>query len=199
MAIGLMAGPERPPVMLPSFGLWVLVSMAMPQRVLIKEITSAPAFSASLAIKAMSVTLGDNLTITGRLVAFLTVATNSLVALGSKQKSIPPLDTLGQEMLTSIPLTNGSLFNILVSSSNSLADSPAMLTITGVLYLASVGRRFSKKSLTPLFCRPMELSMPEAVSQIRGGLLPWRGSRVIVLVMIAPSLSRSTNLAASSP
>jgi len=39
---------------------------------------------------------------------------------------------------------------------------------------------------TPTFASPMALSMPDAVSQTRGGGLPGRGSRLSPLVQMPP-------------
>ena len=44
----------------------------------------------------------------------------------------------------------------------------------------------------PSLSKPIELSSPAAVSTVRHGGLPTRGSAVIVLGMTAPSLPRST-------
>src|SRR6185437_8071233 len=66
-AIGLIAGPLKPAVMLEMRGLRVLASMAMPTKVFTSETASAPAFSADLAMAAMLVTLGESFTISGLL------------------------------------------------------------------------------------------------------------------------------------
>ena len=49
----------------------------------------------------------------------------------------------------------------------------------------------------PSLSSPIELSMPPVVSTVRGGGLPMRGSRVIVLGKIPPSRDRSTRPAIS--
>ena len=64
--MGLMAGPESPAVMLAMRGRRVLASMAMARKVLTRETASAPACSATEAISAMEVTLGESLTMIGR-------------------------------------------------------------------------------------------------------------------------------------
>src|SRR5271155_3244768 len=61
--MGRMAGPESPPVTLPSRGRPASTSIAMPRTVLITASASAPAASASRAIPAMSGTLGESFTI----------------------------------------------------------------------------------------------------------------------------------------
>src|SRR3972149_4153032 len=55
------------------------------------------------------------------------------------------------------------------------------------------------KASTPGFCRPIELSIPEGVSEVRGGELPSLGSRVSDLVMRAPRRRRSKKGAYSCP
>jgi len=74
-ATGRMAGPERPPVVLASFGRRVCTSMAIPTSVLMRESASAPASAAALAIARMSVTLGESLGMMGRRVASLAALT----------------------------------------------------------------------------------------------------------------------------
>src|SRR3990172_3355237 len=51
----------------------------------------------------------------------------------------------------------------------------------------------------PSFCRPMELSMLDAHSQIRGGGFPRRGLSVTVFATRAPKLLRSIKLLYSRP
>jgi len=64
--MGLMAGPDKPAVMLAMRGLRVSASMAMATKVLTSEMASAPASCATRAIWAMLVTLGESFTINGR-------------------------------------------------------------------------------------------------------------------------------------
>ena len=53
-------------------------------------------------------------------------------------------------------------------------------TISGTGSSASCGRSLARKPSRPLFGSPIELIIPAGVSQIRCGLLPARGSGVIV-------------------
>src|SRR5947207_14850292 len=76
-AIGLMAGPLNPAVILEMRGLRVSASMAIATNVLTREMASAPAFSADLAIMGILVTLGESFTMRGRREAALQLATNS--------------------------------------------------------------------------------------------------------------------------
>ena len=62
MATGLIAGPDKPPVLLANRGLPVFRSIRIPIKVLIKTSPSAPAASTALAMATISVTLGDNFT-----------------------------------------------------------------------------------------------------------------------------------------
>src|SRR5215475_8614748 len=71
--------------------------------------------------------------------------------------------------------------------------------MTGVLYFCNTGSFALTNASTPTFCRPIALSMPEAVSQTRGPGAPAIGSREIPLVTIPPSLFRSTRWANSTP
>ena len=61
-AIGFTAGPDKPPVIVESTGRLRSASTAIPNRVLIKDMLSAPALSTARAISVISVTLGDSLT-----------------------------------------------------------------------------------------------------------------------------------------
>ena len=53
------------------------------------------------------------------------------------------------------------------------------------------------KASTPSLSNPIELSSPAAVSTVRQGGLPTRGSAVIVLGMTAPNCRRSTRCSIS--
>ena len=65
-AIGLIAGPESPPVLFAMRGRRVSTSIERDKKVLTRDSASAPAFSAQRAICAMEVTLGESFTIRGR-------------------------------------------------------------------------------------------------------------------------------------
>ena len=62
-------------------------SMRMPSRVLMRLTPSAPASSQALAMAAMSVTLGESLTMTGFFVTALTALVTSAAAFGSVPKA----------------------------------------------------------------------------------------------------------------
>src|ERR1700727_1349672 len=96
-AIGLIAGPLKPAVTLDMRGLRALASIAMPTKVLIREIASAPAFSADFAMAAMLVTFGESFTISGRRDAALQLATSSSSSARSVPNTMPPWLVLGQE------------------------------------------------------------------------------------------------------
>src|SRR6266481_1323475 len=100
-AMGLMADPLSPAVTLEMRGLRVSASMAMATKVLTREMASAPAFSADLAMAGMLVTLGESFTINGRRDAALQLATSSSRVARSLPKLIPPCFVLGQETLSS--------------------------------------------------------------------------------------------------
>jgi len=63
-----MAGPESPAKRFLKIGLFESKSTAMPRKVFTREIQSAPACSADIAIEEISLTFGESFTIKGLLV-----------------------------------------------------------------------------------------------------------------------------------
>src|ERR1051325_1057178 len=99
--MGLIAGPLRPAVTFDIRGLRVSALIAIPMKVLIKEMASAPASSADRAIKGTLATLGESFTMSGRDEAALQLATRSASTARSAPNMIPPCLVLGQETLSS--------------------------------------------------------------------------------------------------
>src|SRR5208283_2511891 len=95
-AMGLMAGPDRPPVILLSRGCRVSASIDMARKVLTRLTASAPAPAAILAMWAIEVTLGESLTISGLVEAERARLTRYSSDPGSAPKAMPPACTLGQ-------------------------------------------------------------------------------------------------------
>src|ERR1039458_5447756 len=100
-AMGVLAGPERPPVTLDSSGRRVSALMHMARKVLVRLTASAPAAAEILAIWAMEATLGESLTMSGRPERALARSTRYSSELGSAPKAMPPAWTLGQETFSS--------------------------------------------------------------------------------------------------
>ena len=141
-----------------------------------QEMLSAPASSTLRAMSAISVTLGESLTITCLCGArSRTAAVTAAASLGSWPKRTPPSLTLGQETLTSSAATPSSPSRRAASSPNSAGDVAYILTMTGVSRQGSRGSLSRQKASTPSFCRPTALSMPAVVSTMRGQGLPSRG------------------------
>ena len=69
--MGLIAGPESPPVILLSRGLRVSASIDMARKVFTRLTASAPASAATFAMCAIEVTLGESFTISGRVASRL--------------------------------------------------------------------------------------------------------------------------------
>src|SRR5438045_2564717 len=65
--------------------------------------------------------------------------------------------------------------------------------------LRRCGSFSATKARAPMFCRPMEFSMPAAVSKTRGGGLPGMGSRERPLTTKPPSFSSATMSSNSTP
>ena len=101
-AMGFTHGPERPPVTVESMGRRCSASMAIPNRVLMRDTESAPSASAARAISVMSVTFGESFTMSVRGYMFRTACTTSAALLGHVPNAIPPCFTLGQDMFSSI-------------------------------------------------------------------------------------------------
>ncbi len=99
-ATGLIAGPQRPPVRLPRNGRRVWRSSTSALKVLTSDSPSAPAPSAAAPISVTSRTFGVSLASRKRPVASRQAPTTSAVAAGSAP-ICSPLETLGQEMLSS--------------------------------------------------------------------------------------------------
>ena len=198
-AIGLMAGPVRPPWLLVRRGCQLSMSTAMPISELINDRASAPPCSAARAIATMSVTFGDSLAITGRLKTRFTSATVRSVSCSLWPISIPPWSTLGQLIFSSTMSTASWSLSLAQTSTYSVSDEPATLTMTFVPWPARNGIFSSMNRSMPTLARPMALSMPAVVSAVRGGGWPSRGWAVIDLVTSAPSFLRGKTRASSSP
>src|SRR5215213_10038702 len=106
-AIGLIAGPETPPVWFARSGFRRRTSMAIPTRVLINEIASAPASSTAAATEAILAAPGLSLTMSGNVVAERTARVTSADIDGSQPKQYPPRAMFGQETLTSMAAIDG--------------------------------------------------------------------------------------------
>src|SRR6185312_7318973 len=99
--MGLMAGPESPPVMLLKRGRRVSTSIEMARNVLVRLRASAPAEAAIFAIWAMDVTLGESFTMSGRADDAFAVPTRYSSEPQSEPNAIPPACTLGQDTFSS--------------------------------------------------------------------------------------------------
>ncbi len=133
-AIGLIAGPERPPVMLAMRGRRVSTSIASDTKVLTSEIASAPPSSATRPINPMSVTFGESFTISGRRAAALHRATSSHNCGGSVPKTMPPWLVFGQLAFSSYIAMPGASLSAWITSRQSSIVKPktfAMTTVSG--------------------------------------------------------------------
>ena len=81
----------------------------------------------------------------------------------------------------------------------SSAACPDTFTMVRVSCAASQGRVFSQNASTPGFCKPMEFSMPDGVSAMRGVGLPSQGVKETPLVVMAPRRATSKKSAYSLP
>ena len=198
-AIGLIAGPLRPPKMFDSSGRRVSTSIAIARKVFTKETASAPASSAAFAILAISVTLGLSLGKIGSLVALRTARTTLSVPAALQPKVIPPYLMLAQEMFISIAAMPSASDRMRAISAYSSTLDPHIFTMTTALLSRSSGSFSLINFRTPIPCSPIALSMPLGVSMIRVGGCPSRGSRKRPLTLIPPSVARSTRSEYSTP
>ena len=104
------------------------MSMLMPMSVLMALSMSAPASITRRAPSAMSVWLGESLTISGLDVAARHTSVTRAAISGSLPKAAPPFFTLGQEMFTSMAATGVSSKRRVTSaySSSVLPETLAM-------------------------------------------------------------------------
>ena len=87
--------------------------------------------------------------------------------------------------------------SISAMATNWSSSSPAMLAITAVPTVRKYGRWWVMKCSMPSLSRPIALSIPDAVSAVRGVGLPARGLNVTVFGITPPSRSRRTKGAIS--
>jgi len=119
--------------------------------------------------------------------------------MGSVPKAIPPCLTLGHDILISYPQTSRHSSRRLSTARYSSSVDPATF---GMMAQGN----FDKKGIfslinrsTPTLARPIELSMPDGVSTIRGISFPGRGFRVTALVNKAPMTEKSMSFSYSLP
>ena len=79
----------------------------------------------------------------------------------------------GQEMFSSIAATPSASDRMRASSTYSSIVVPQMLTKTIALRSRSSGSFSRMKRWTPMPCRPIAFSMPDGVSTMRGGGVPF--------------------------
>ena len=200
-ATGFIAGPERPPVLPPRCGLIESRLMTIPRTVFISASASAPASTTPLAIEGRSVTSGESLAMIGSSppMVFRTPSMTRRDASGSQAKTRPRFSTFGQLMLTSTALRPETDLNLRASVAYSSIVSPAIETITRAFCSSSQGTSLARKESIPGPCNPIELSIPDGVSAMRGVGRPWRGLVITDLVTTAPISFNAKNWASSLP
>ena len=137
--MGLMAGPDKPPEVLPRTGRRLCASMAMPMTVLITARASLPASTHRRAFSAMSVWFGDSLAISGLSVARRQASTTRADMAGSLPKLTPPASIFGQEMLISMA-SMGESSKRRVTSAYSATVEPQTLAMNRVSAKSRAGR-----------------------------------------------------------
>src|SRR5205809_175005 len=174
-ATGLMAGPERPPLPAARRGRRASRSIAVARRVLMAVSASAPSASAARPTRVMSPTLGESFTQSGARTRARTARTIAARACGSVARMPPHSGRFGLEAFSSRATTPGAPSSRAAHSANSSGLSPQKLATTRAPAARSAGRRSPRKASTPMFWRPIELSMPPGVSTRRGAGVPGEG------------------------
>ena len=118
---------------------------------------------------------------------------------GSVPNSTPPAFTLGQEMFSSTASMRSTVWLRRQSSAYSSTVTPKRLAMTAVSTPSRRGALSAMKASMPTFSSPMALSIPAAVSRMRGGAFPGLGSRERPLVHRPPMASTSQRPAYSVP
>ena len=106
---------------------------------------------------------------------------------GSHANTRPRFSTLGQEIFTSTALIPETERSLRASVEYSSTVSPAMETMTRAFCSSNQGTSLARNASMPGPCRPMELSIPDGVSAIRGVGRPCRGLLITDFVTIAPT------------
>jgi len=139
-----------------SLGCLVATSTAIPRNVFVTDMACAPADSTALAMLAISVTLGVNLTITGLVVFFYYLIRYPCCSIWIclRLKAIPPFSTLGHDIFISIAAILSTLSILLAISAYSLMEWPYILVMIGVLMLTRDEELFLYKGLYPNISEP---------------------------------------------
>ena len=145
----------------------------------------------------MSVTSGDSFAKTGTLELRRTADTTAAADAGWQAKTWPRSSTFGQLMLTSMSATPSTSRSAWASSVYSCTELPAIDTTGRAPRSSSHGRSLARKASIPGPCRPIELSIPLAVSAIRGVGRPARGRRITDFVTTPPSVVTSVKVSSS--
>ncbi len=141
-AMGLMAGPLRPPITFGELRRRVSTSIAIARNVLTSDTASAPASSAARANDATSVTFGVSFGMIGSRVAFRTAVTTPYVPGRLQPNWMPPSLMLGQEMFSSIAATPSASDRMRETSTYSSIVAPQTLTTTVGAERPELGQAF---------------------------------------------------------
>src|SRR2546430_280156 len=172
----------------------VSMSIFRPRMVFETVIALAPAFSAASATAVISPAFGESFAHSGLSLIARQAFTTLKVVSSLSAKLPPPGWRVGQEMLSSIASTPGTLTSRAICAKSSML-SEVMLHTSGGLKRLYSGSCTSRKYFRPLVGRPIELIMPASTSDTLGGGLPAREARDTALLTRAPRRFRSMTLA----
>ena len=175
--------------------------ITIPSTVLMRATPSAPALATERATSAIFVTSGVSLASIGISppITLRTPSTTRADVSQSVAKTSPRFSTFGQEILTSTAEIPGVDRILRARIEYSSMVSPAIETITRDPCESNHGTSLARNASIPGPCRPIELSIPDGVSAIRGVGRPCRGLFITDLVTTAPISFSGKNCANSFP
>ena len=150
-ATGLIAGPDKPPVLPPKCGFIESILITIPRTVLISANPSAPASTTPLAMAGRSVTSGESLAMIGSSppIVLRTPSITRRELSGSQANTRPRFSTLGQEILTSTALIPEIERNLRARVAYSSTVSPAIETMTRAFCSSNHGTSLARNASIP--------------------------------------------------
>ena len=186
--IGRIAGPDSHPVTAPSRGRRPAGSTPSAGTESVSVSPCAPARTHPRAVSTSSGRSGGSFAKTGTFAIRATAPTISAARSGREASTGVPSSSSGPEMWVSMAVRPGAPWSRLVRRTNSSMLPPAIETNTGAPPRTSRGSSSARNASMPGFCSPVDHTMPEGVSAIRGVEVPLRGRSVMLRLTSAADL-----------